>query len=298
VLTEQEIAETHAPILYLHPDEKYSPMDPEAFLGRSRLWRVRDNRALSAFDVSGKAWVQNPERDKLFGLSVELLSGWKALYGPDDASWSRRPHDHTPAADGEQFALEHPEVRPTAPFDPDRPPPCFYYVQSWKGSTLVSYWFFYGFSEFLGGIAHQGDWEHVSLVVRGDGTVGKGFFAVHEGKYFVETRDLSFRDGRLQAYSAKGRHATWWKKGDHMVGLTFLQRHDRIANLQPEAFLQDETAAGAAWDLRRNLQPLGEQPWRHFGGAWGRVGDAAHATGPLGPWFKRLINPNEKVVLE
>jgi Vacuolar protein sorting-associated protein 62 len=298
VSTEQEIAEKHAPILHLHPDEKYSPMDPETFLRSSRLWRVRDNRVVSAFDVPAKAWVETPERDRLFGLPVELLFGWEALHGPDDASWSRRPHDPTRAADGEQFALEHREVRPTAPFDPDRPPPCYYFVQSWKGSTLVSYWFFYGFSEFLGGIAHQGDWEHVSLVVRGDGTVGNGFFAVHEGKYFVEARDLSFRDGRLQTYSARGRHATWWKTGNHMIGLTFLQERDKIANLQPEAFLQDETAAGAAWDLRRNLRPLAEQPWRLFGGAWGKLGDAAPGTGPLGPWFKRLINPNEKVVLE
>jgi hypothetical protein len=298
VLTEQEIAETHAPILHLHPEEKYAPMAPETFVRSSRLWRVRENRVLSAFDVPAKAWVENPGRDRLFGLPVELLSAWTALQGPDDASWSRRPHDRTPAADGEQFALEHEEVRPTVSFDPDRPPPCYYHVQPWKSSTLVSYWFFYGFSQFLGGITHQGDWEHLSLVVRGDGTVASGFFAVHEGKYFVETRDLRFRDGRLLAYSSKGRHATWWKEGNHMIGLTFLQHQDRIANLPAEALIQDETAAGPAWDVRRNLRPLAEQPWRLFGGAWGMVGDAAHATGPLGPWFKRLINANEKVVLE
>ena len=294
---EQEIAEKHAPILYLHPEEKYFPMDPEDFVRSSRLWRARENRPLSAFDVHAKAWVPSPEGERLFGVPVELLAGSEELHGPDDASWSRRPHDVSPAPDGEQYALEHPDEKPTTSFDPDRPPPCYYFVQPWKGHTLVSYWFFFGFSQFLAWIAHQGDWEHASLVVRNDGTVASGFFAVHEGKYYVRQDKLSGQDGRLRIYSAKGRHATWWKEGNHTVGLTFLQPRRRIADLE-EAVFQDETAAGPAWDLRRNLRPLAQQPWRRFGGAWGKVGDAPHATGPLGPWFKRLINPKDKVVLE
>jgi hypothetical protein len=300
--SEQELAETHAPLLHLHPAEKYAPMDPDAFLRCCRLWRARKNRPVGAFDTQTKTWIETPGTSTLFGVPLELLSGWDALNGPDDAAWSRRPHDRVCAKDGEQYAVEHPDARPTTPFDPEQPPPCYYYVQPWKGSTLVSYWLFYGYSEFLGGIAHQGDWEHVSLVVRTDGTVHSGFFAVHEGKYFVETRDLRFRDGRLLAYSAKGRHATWWKEGKHVVGLTFLQRRGRIEDIViPEGVvpeLQDETAAGPVWDLRRNLRPLDAQAWRRFGGAWGRLGDAPHSTGPLGPWFKRLINPREKVVLE
>lgn len=294
--TEREVAEKHAPIMNLHPEEKYLPMDADKFVGESRLWRAQRNEAVAVFDPETKAWVQ-PAEEGRFGVPVELLSGWEALYGPDNASWSRRPHDEPTADDGEQFALEHPSEKPTAPFDPDRPPPCYYYVQPWKGSTLVSYWVFYGYSQFLGPIAHQGDWEHASLVVH-DGSVVSGFFAVHEGKYFVEAEDLEWRDGRLQIYSARSRHATWWKEGNHMVGLTFLQDKEMIAALSAEAILQDETAAGPRWDLRRNLLPLAEQPWRLFGGAWGKVGGAAHATGPLGPWFKRRINPREKVTLE
>ena len=140
--------------------------------------------------------------------------------------------------------------------------------------------------------------EH-DLVIRG-GEVVSGFYAVHEDTYYVEARDLEWRDGRLQVYSAKGRHATWWKEGHHMVGLSFLQKKEKIENLEmaAEAFLEDETAAGQAWDLRRSLQPLGEQPWRLFAGAWGRVGDAAHTTGPLGPWFKRRLDPRKEVILE
>ena len=64
------------------------------------------------------------------------------------------------------------------------------------------------------------------------------------------------------------------------------------------SILQDETARGPVWDLQKNLQPLGDQPWRLFAGAWGELGGEAHATGPLGPWFKRQLDPNEKVVME
>jgi hypothetical protein len=294
VQTEQELAERFAPILYLHPQEQYLPMHADEFVRSSRLWRGRGNRVSSVFDVEAKAWVPDPGGGRLFGVPVDLLSRWDLLHGPDDASWSRRPHDHR-FRRRRAVRLEHPRrgrrrpsPRPAAPATTSQP---------WRGHTLVSYWFFYGFSQFLAWIAHQGDWEHASLVIRKDAVVS-GFFAVHEGKYFVEADDLRWRDGRLQIYSAKGRHATWWKAGEHWVGLTFLQDQDRIGNLEPEAVLQDETAAGPAWDLRLNLRPLAGQPWRLFAGARGKVGDAPHATGPLGPWFKRLINPDEKVVLE
>ena len=296
--TAQEMAEKFAPVMNLHPDEKLFPMDATEFVRSSRLWLARANQGVSVYDAASEQWDTDPDDDSHFGVPVELLARWDALHGPEDASWSRRPHDERCADDGKQYALEHSSDKPTAPFDPDSPPPCYYHAQPWRDSTLVSYWFFYGYSQFLAFIAHQGDWEHATLRIRDDKVVS-GFYAVHEDKYYVEAKDLEWRDDRLQVYSAKSRHATWWKKGRHVVGLSFFQKKEKVANLEAAEWgLQDETAAGQAWDLRRNLQPLDEQPWRLFAGAWGKVGDAPHATGPLGPWFKRQLDPNEDVLIE
>ena len=136
--TEQGMAEKFAPVMNLHPDEDYLPMDAADFVRGSRLWRVRANEGVSVYDVQGRRWDANPDNDSYFGCSVELLAGWDALHGPDDGSWSRRPHDESSASDGEQYALEHSSEKPTAPFDPVNPPPCYYYVQPWKDSTLIS----------------------------------------------------------------------------------------------------------------------------------------------------------------
>lgn len=291
----------YAPALYLHPDEDYFPMDPKTFAGESRLCLVRDKKVVSVLNAVGGTWDSNPDA-RHYGIPIEVLEKWPLLHGPEDGSWTRRPHDKKgpPPPDRELFALEHVAKRPIAQFDRTDPPPCFFYMQEWKDSTLISYWFFYGYSEFISSIAHQGDWEHTTLRIRDDAVVG-GFFAVHEDVHYVKGPDLQRTDdGRIRVYSAKNRHGTWWKEGQHFVGLTAFQDKETLDELRgvDRSLLRDETKRGPLWDLRLKLEPLDTQPWVRFAGAWGAVGSAGHATGPLGPWFKRDIQRCKEVVIE
>jgi hypothetical protein len=303
--TDHELAVEFAPVMNLHPGERYFPMDAEAFVTGCRLCLVQDRprsgfERIAVLNLTERSWDLDPDESSHFGVPVSLLADWSQLHGPDDASWSRRPQDSSLAEDGQLFALEHHADKPSVPFDPSSPPTCYYHVQPWRDSTLISYWFFYGYSRFLAGFAHQGDWEHATLRVR-DGELISGFYAVHEAKYYVEAEDLEFRDGRLQVYSAKNRHATWWKEGDHSPGIALFKDKEAIENLRSadRALIQDETARGGhVWDVRLDLKPLGEQPWRLYAGAWGKLGSGASGTGPLGPWYKRHLDPQDKVILE
>ncbi len=169
-----------------------------------------------------------------------------------------------------------------------------------QNATWISYWFFYGFSRFLSRFAHQGDWEHVRIRIQDD-HVGEALFAVHEHLYRVERRHLSFQGDALTAYSARSRHATWWKTGSFLPLPLFQDTTpaEEVLSREDRALLEDETSnQGSVWDTRLNLAPLADQPWRRFAGAWGKAGKAAHGTGPLGPWQKRFLDPDREIVEE
>jgi hypothetical protein len=121
----------------------------------------------------------------------------------------------------------------------------------------------------LANFNHQGDWEHVTVHVRGDRIEGV-YFAAHEGGTFVSTgAGLRFVGPRPLVYMAKGSHASYHTSGSYFGGL------DSASDSGPE------------WDTSRLLRPLATQPWRDFAGAWGEIGTIATTTGPLGPWHKR-----------
>ncbi len=299
-----DLAHRFAPVMHLHPDEPYLPMGARDFVRGSRLALIGSPEperygVVAVFDPATGNWDFEPPDSHYYGLEVDALAGIGQAATPDDAPWNRRPFADEGPEDGNYFVLDHRSNRPTAPFDPAAPPPCYWFVQPWGDDTAISYWFFYGFSEFLPRIGHQGDWEHVTLRIRDDTLVG-ALFAVHEVKYWVKPRDLELEDGRLQIFSARARHATWWKEGDHSPGIEFFKDREKIEAVRglPSLRIQDVTSRGLTWDLGRRLEPLADQPWRGFGGAWGRLGRSASTTGPLGAWQKRMLDPDEKVIQE
>lgn len=299
-----ELMRRFAPVMHLHPDEPYLPMSADAFIRDSRLCLVGKPEksrygVIAAFDPDTGNWQFNPKDGHHFGLGTEALAGIEQAVTTDEAAWHRRPHAGASPPDGNYFALEHRSSRPTGEFDPADPPPCYWYAQPWGEDTAISYWFFYGYSEFLANIGHQGDWEHVTLRIR-DGELVGALFAVHEVKYYVQREELELVDGRPQIYSARARHATWWKEGDHSPGVEFFKDREKIEAVRglPSLRIQDVTSRGLTWDVRDRLEALSEQPWRHYAGAWGRLGRSASTTGPLGAWQKRLLDPDEEVIKE
>lgn len=182
---------------------------------------------------------------------------------------NRRPFDSGAASRGNVF-LEHRKGKPKGVAEPTGVVSTYYYLKSIGDQrALLTFWWFYGYSVYqaLDLFAHQGDWEHASLVLGPGGSVEGAYFAAHGRPAMVEADRLEWVDGRVVVYSARGSHASYPTAGDHEHG--------------------DRTEDGPSWETWRRLRPLSHQDWRHFAGAWGTVGTLAETTGPLGPWYKR-----------
>lgn len=117
---------------------------------------------------------------------------------------------------------------------------------------------------------HQGDWEHVTVKVSRGRLVGV-WFSSHGKPDFRTREEMEWKRGRFIVYCAKGSHASYHQEG------WFHYRTDHTQNGGPDFELNSV----------ESLNNLSSQPWRHFAGAWGEVGQVKDTTGPLGPWYKR-----------
>jgi hypothetical protein len=271
----RSLARAHAPIVQLHPEDRFRPMSPVGFVADSRL-RMYDRRQPAhlplhpVLNLRTLEWAKPPtllglRGHEYFGPPLGLL-GSLALH--DDGA-NRRPFDGKAASRGNVF-LEHRHKTPRGEDAPTGNAPTFFYWKSIGGGDgLLTFWFFYGYSRYQAVqlFGHQGDWEHVSLVLGPNGRVRGAYFAAHGRPKRVDADDLERVDGRTVVYSAKESHASYPTPGEHADG--------------------DETQAGQRWETWRSLESLSVQEWRRFAGAWGAVGTLAATTGPLGPWYKR-----------
>jgi len=267
-----------APILRIHPSEKYFPMDPLEFIRKSRFRHHRSPLGDEGYNKATGLWDKSDSHNKkYYNIPIEVID----RHGPDDEGRNRRPHDPNRGKKCNMFL--QPRGNPTGVrnLNPDRVP-IFYYtgsrteeVHSATGTRVetyryIQYWRFHGFNDGFMGQNHQGDWEHVTVKVS-RGRFAGVWFAAHGKPAFRRRDEMEWKRGRFIVYSAKGSHASYHKEG------LFHLRTDQAKN------------GGPTFELNTadSLKGLNVQPWRHFAGAWGEVGQIKDTTGPLGPWYKR-----------
>lgn len=269
------LALKHAPIVRLHSSDRFRPMSPGAFIADSRL-RMYDRRQQGhmplhpILNVSTREWTKPLAVRALMGQDyVGLPPSLLGTLALREDGTNRRPFDGRAGNEGNIF-IEHLRKKPKGEPNPSGIVPTYYYWKSiGSGEQLLTYWFFYGYSRYQAVplFGHQGDWEHVSMVLDGSGRVRGAYFAAHGRPRRVGVDDLETYEGRTVVYSARESHASYPTAGEHGHG--------------------DETDDGPTWETWRCLESLSVQAWRRFAGAWGGVGTLAATTGPLGPWYKR-----------
>jgi hypothetical protein len=242
----------YAPLVWLHPDEPYLPLGATAFIRRSRLvWSTP-----SGSSIPIDAEISDAEIPKL-GAECELLGS--GCYRYDEVTPPRSSYEHTRPYDGgrrEGFVLEH--TGPTAGTGTAAPA---YYV--YRPGKYVAYWFHYAYSRHLRIFSHQGDWEHVAILLD-EGNLATGLEYFFHRCHKPASLDPAERP---EIYSAKRSHATYLTARTHYGGCSG----------------RDVTKKGRKWDTRAQLIDAEAEPWYGFGGAWGKRGDRSDATGPLGP---------------
>jgi len=287
-LTTNDLIVRLAPVIYLHPNEKFNPMDPSEFISKSRFRHfkgigsdqgvpntVRDQRPP---DQDKEKWDYNNDKsDKYYNVPVWYIN----KYGMQNGK-NRRPRDGNRGKawnmflDYGGFQGQDGHGMAAGMADPNRGVPVFVDSLEQGGNmVLIRYWYFFGYNEIPGtrnvGMLgnHQGDWESIILRVnKVDGKISGATYKGH-GKG-TDVTNVPLENGRPVVFISMGTHASYPTVGTfHTAGV-------------------DKTARGGVrWETQHNLQPLERQPWKDFAGAWGSVGKLPHTTGPLGPWHKR-----------
>jgi hypothetical protein len=142
----------------------------------------------------------------------------------------------------------------------------------------VQYWFFYPYNGRMGTPPfhgeHEGDWEHVTVRVLGDGQLAGVYCSAHygEGRWYASA-PLTLVDGHPVVYSARHSHASY-----------------PFAGKIPRGPLPDDETADAGPEVRtwEQLDLVGVEgrgvkghEWLFFTGRWGRDESA-----PFGPAFR------------
>jgi hypothetical protein len=145
---DQQLANTHAPVVVLHPEERFAPISAEAFIGDSSLvWRYSATsweKLVVAGDVqpeklgekSGDPYIHDAEG---FGFSACELT----------RPFEQEGRGNLPIGQG--FALVNPEASPGRVGADElehavAQAPMYYEVRHQSDATLVCYWMFFGSS--------------------------------------------------------------------------------------------------------------------------------------------------------
>jgi hypothetical protein len=268
-----------APRVTMHSTESALPMDPVAFVRRSRLRHyVRGPGGDQGYSRVKKRWLTNNSHDpEYYDIPMKTINGLRAHSNGKHRHPCKKPRGKKLNVFLEAKGDLSGSMSPTG-----RIPVFFYVLNSsspcclpWGADYGIQYWWFFGENP---GVAppldyHQGDWEHMTVLVKGDAPIG-AFVAAHgKSKYFTAAKLRKVGPHRFKVFVAKGSHATFESTGT---------RYKNGVELVD--------GRGVRWDTWQQLRPLATQPWKDFAGAWGGIRGAGGlhpctggSYGPLGP---------------
>ncbi len=314
-----------APLVHLDADEPAHPMGADDFLENSWLMWAHDG--CPDYSVALRRHVDHPQarRKQIMGAFERSRLAGAGAYshtpatkdGCRDRGPSFSAGDHTRAFDVKQRPAGLPakegfhldlwdakragDGRTTSEGSQRMLSPIPVYFErseerhDGRRDLRITYWFFYGLSIPPGPasltklVAHEGDWERVSVLLR-RGTVAGQYIPVSARyHYHDESRVVPWHAVDRIAlgadlpthpvvFSARGSHASYPRAGRYenvfkAAGRRRFAVHD-VATSCPRC---------PQWRTWQKLVDARAQPWYGFGGAWGRAGTIGGTTGPLGP---------------
>lgn len=227
----------HAPILYLHPSERYLPSSAEWFLERATLFGPTGLVIRAAPPVASL-----PVTTEGFYLTIP-----DAARGGDLASALAYVHPHRGAGFTDlQF--------------------WFFYAYNGQGTLNIDPPLVPSFDVDLAPFGeHTGDWEHVTLRV--DDTteaLQSVYLSQHSGGEWVTDpmKDMEFESGRPVVYSSRNGHASYRKAGMNLS--------ETGSSLGNDYGLRNDTARGSRLDCAASFRIVAdnEAPLT-FSGRWG-----------------------------
>ena len=268
--TPQALLARHAPVVVLHPEERYRPVPVDGFLADSSFEQRQPDGSWAPMPFvsgPGAAWRLNQRlcaaRDGI--AAIECYASAEAAHGARPtvyAAYHRR---------GDRVALQYWLFYPFNPYSTDVPPnPRFAQV-------------------------HEGDWELVTVILDGSGRPLTAGYSRHCSGAKRAWTNVPKRGRRPVVYVALGSHANYFAPGTW--------RHDRrcwpelaISVFQQNGkMLRDFAGRGHSVAPRVARVSASSPPWMRFPGAWGEDqvifiadGVLTYGLGPSGPAFKKI----------
>lgn len=176
------------PIIYLHPEEKYYPVDVDWLLKNSELVDFNDNTR-----------KQSPSQRDLYNIAEKYNFG--------------------PRKDGDVVLGFNPHIyRGQSPLSDV---PIYALVREMNDKIYINYIivFAYNGTYNIAGLAelgeHPGDIEHITVETTKDGKLLRVFFSAHGTKdgRWVNAEDVESENGKIVAYNAVNGHGLYPHEG-------------------------------------------------------------------------------------
>jgi hypothetical protein len=162
------------------------------------------------------------------------------------------------------------------------------YVHAWKnkdGSRVIQYWFFYAYNDGPEIVIdpfqddHEGDWEHITIHLKADGSFDRARYAQHDGGTTYHRAELEWNGDHPKVYSATGTHASYPHPGEY----TFPAK---ILTLKNHATADGPVWTGGLINVGDRGHVLHGETFIEYGGLWGRPGGVFNQDGPPTPSFQ------------
>ncbi len=285
---EQELGMKFAPQLRFHGWERYLPVDVDSYLKSCRLF-IKHEAMVRLTMEQGRIDQTN--------LSQQVYSGSS---GQGSASVHR-------SSESALFYLDLNENVQYSASAGERK--CYLHVfpARWNSRTInglaidtvisprdivLQYWFLYTGSvvpDYSDVLSHEGDWEHVEVVVTDSGMFKHAIYFRHNyHSQSLRSEDLILIDNTHPVvFVALGTHASYERAGSTGIETEFgADLLNDIADNGDSLRWWNvwETGAGMI-NLGEAGQPMNGQNFILYAGRWGELGKLDYTSGPFGPAF-------------
>ena len=269
----------HAPILVLHPAERFGPVPVDGFLADS-------------------------------DLQSRTATGWEKVVGPLPSGGADLRLDHRLclAIDGVAASPCYAQAEAAHA----AAPAVYGAVLRTKSRIDLQYWFWYPYNDYSPTVppgdlwqVHEGDWEAISVILD---LQGKPLFAGYSQHSAGKRRDwakVPKKGEHPLVYVALGSHANYFAPGDNRLDPRVVD--PLLIEIISSYGAQPVDHTGKGPTLRPRVVRVGRTSpgWMTFAGTWGEDGylhfpgnaPLASAAGPRGPAFhKQWRSPVREVL--
>ncbi len=272
------LAQEYAPLVLLHPQERFFPISADEFLSHSRLVFFRAGQVPDLVAEGPDASLLGTGGYRVDGFRTDQLTG---PFVTRPAGVTLDPHDG--------FVLDLDDASHCGGFAAVGcafgPAPVYF---QYGPGRYLTYWFCYAYSAPAGfdgkptlRFGHEGDWERVAILLDEQDRPTSVAYFQHDGPPEVVTWQSASAlvDGRRRpvVYEALGTHASYPKPGAQKITLGYLRGADAAA--RPRATFTERRAEGFEWKSWLDLRDVGAA-WFGYGGTWGNRGRPCRSRAP------------------